>query len=89
MAKVKLKVDEAKVKEISKSPDLSQYTHDELQRADLFIKNYALTKLAQKMTNLNVPKELGIYISLMACAHYGSMETDNLLMTNQCYPEWL
>ena len=90
MAKNRVRtINEVKVREIRKSSDLSKYTDYELHLADMWIKNYALDELYQKMTAMSIPEELSTYISLMVRRHYGSMETDIFLMLFQCYPKWI
>jgi hypothetical protein len=82
-------MDEAKAREITSSKDLSGYSCLELRKADEWIQNYALTKLQLTLTEKGVMKEARAYIALMARCHYGSVETDEFLMSMNCYPSWL
>ncbi len=89
MARNRRDMDEAKAREITLSTDLSKYPHEELQKADVWVKNYALAKLQLQLTQLNTRVDIKNYIALMARAHYGSMETDEFLMSLHCYPTWM
>jgi len=82
-------MNEDKAKEICNATDLSGYTHDELREADLFVKNYALDRLREVLDTFVMPKLAREYIVLMASANYGSVETDDFLMSLDCYPDWL
>ena len=79
-------MDETKVREIHNAKDLSQYTHDELLKADAWVKAYAIKQLRHK---LNAPPALRSFVLIMARAHYGSVETDTFLRAMECYPEWV
>ena len=89
MAKRKPFMDEAKAKEIANSRDLSQYSYEELAKADAWVKNYALAKLQLRLTEQGAKKELRNYVALMARSTFGSIETDELLVSMNCYPTWL
>ena len=80
---------EAKVREIDSSTELSKYSYDELHSADEWVKSFALAKLADYLKQEQVPVTLREYILLMSRCHYGSVETDELLLSLSCYPEWI
>lgn len=82
-------MNEAKVKEIYNATSLKGYTHTELRQADLWTRDYALTRLEQHLKDAGVTVAMKEYVILMAGCHYGSIETDGLLIAHQCYPEWL
>jgi hypothetical protein len=87
MPMTRLSITEDRAREINKAKDLSGYTHEELRLADEWIKRWALRALDARMHG--VPKIIREYAMLMARCHYGSMETDALLMALKCYPEWI
>ena len=82
-------MNEDKAKEICNAADLSVYTRDELREADLFVKVHALVRLREVLDTFVMPELAKEYITLMASANYGSVETDQFLMSLDCYPDWL
>lgn len=89
MARTKLKMDEAKAREITQSHNLEKYTHDELRQANTWVQDYSLAKLQLRLTEQGASKEVRNFISLIARASYGSVETDRFLIELKCYPDWL
>jgi hypothetical protein len=57
--------------------------------ADRWIKAYALEKFEKGLMQYGLPNTLREYLLTCASLHFGSVETDNMLMSLDCYPEWL
>lgn len=81
-------MNEAKAREIHESDDIMQYSIEELCAADDWFKEYALAKLAVRLSAIE-SKVVRDYMQLMARHHFGSVETDDMLKAMDCHPEWL
>ena len=82
-------ITEDKAREINSAPDLNVYSRDELVACDHFVKTYALDALGEHLAKLGIARCLSDYIKLCARAHYGSVETDEMLSALRCYPQWV
>ena len=82
-------MNEDQARRIFTASDLSGYSHQDLQRADQWVKVYATNKLAQHLKRTGVTVAMKDYILLMVKCHYGSVETDEFLKAHQCYPDWV
>lgn len=78
-----------KAHEICNAKDLSKYTREECRASDEWIKQYALNALKTKLRGDGFSREVRAFILLMVRCHYGSVETDDFLRSQNCYPEWL
>jgi hypothetical protein len=75
---------------IKKLP-LEKWTLSECHEADALIKREALAKakIAIKASNPAMEDKLFDYINMMLDLHFGSVETDEMLIGLKAYPDWL
>lgn len=78
------------LKWLEKRGDAGTWDLADCRAADALIKRETLKRLDELLLErAKVPTTLAEYIKLMVDIHFGSMETDNLLMTYKLYPEWM
>jgi hypothetical protein len=63
------------------------WDHEACRTADQLIKDETLKTFANKIEGLN--PELEQWIISLANHHFGSVETDNMLTSLDCYPSWI
>lgn len=80
---------EARVKEIWSTEGEAQFglSLEDCRKADEWIKVYACKVFLGKTKNY--PKPIRDYLVTMVRCHFGSVETDELLIELGCYPEWM
>ncbi len=72
-----------------KDVPIKDWSYVQCTEADALIKVMATQQFAETITAMNLPKILQDYIILMVRIHFGSVETDDLLTTLKCYPDWM
>lgn len=72
-----------------KEVDIRNWTHEECAEADRLIRKETLIKANKVIDKFQTPEIVKEYIKLMVSCHFGSGETDELLMSLDCYPEWI
>lgn len=71
----------------TRDADPAKWKRAECIQADRLIEREALAALETHLRKM--PKPLAEFVRVCAKAHFGSMETDDMLQALDCYPDWM
>lgn len=72
-----------------KNTDINKWTYAQCVEADKLIKKCTIRRFEEQLRNHCFPKTIVDYLMLMVEVHFGSVETDQLLITMKAYPDWM
>jgi AAA+ superfamily predicted ATPase len=72
-----------------KRKPVKDWTHEECVRADLLVKDATINKLKIILEDMEMPHVFKNWAILVVKFHFGSAETDAMLITLGAYPDWM
>lgn len=71
----------------TRDADPTNWDRNTCYAVDSFVRDFALKNFERKVKSLKLqPKGLTTFITSCVRAHYGSVETDEMLIAMDCYP---
>lgn len=67
----------------------AEWSIDDCHKADRLIEREAMAALRTQIALHVRTPALRQFVEFMAQAHFGSVEVDELLMSLECYPDWM